>query len=257
MYNFRDTKISTESSSWLPSVAMTFNGLVFEEELPGYQTLNVFGREMLSNELQFVESESSNGAIYYGQRRPPRLLVVEYKLVSDTPQEMQEKFNDLRKLLYTKGEEVEVSFRDEPGYFYRGVHSASEEIDATKIQVVSRFTIFCSNPDKKSAPVTTSGEVTIETFYPTKPDLIRVVLSTAVNNLKITNGRQTISLTGAFNAGSNITVDVEEQDLLLNGVSRPDLIDLESDFENFLVRNGDVVTTTSGSLTLQLKEVIQ
>ena len=52
MYNFRDTIAFSEYESWIPSSAMIYDNRVFEEEIEGYQTLYVEGREMLSLEFE-------------------------------------------------------------------------------------------------------------------------------------------------------------------------------------------------------------
>ena len=44
----------------LPSVAMEFNGTIIENEIEGYRTLKVSGRETISNEL-VVESVHEGG----------------------------------------------------------------------------------------------------------------------------------------------------------------------------------------------------
>lgn len=255
MYEFTDLKQATTQES-LPSVAMVFNGKIFEEELEGYRTLNVYGREMLSNEVDREERSKANGSIFYGIRKPSRTLTIEYQMSADSASKMQDKFNDLRRLLYSVGE-VPISFLDEPEYTYFGIFSGSDEPDPSKLSITSKFTIFCSNPEKTSELVTTSGSVTVDTFYPTQPEKIIVTLADTTNKFSVTNGRETISLTGTFNVGSKVVIDVKEQTVLLNGIERPDLIALDSDFENFFIRNGDIVTTSAGSLELQMKEVMQ
>lgn len=255
MYKFTDLN-QAATQALLPSVAMVFNGKIFEEELKGYRTLNVYGRETLSREVDSEARSKSNGSMFYGVRLPSRVITVEYKLSADSASEMQAKFNRLRRLQYSIGE-VPFSFLDEPEYTYFGVVSGADEPDPSKLSVVSKFSIFCSNPDKFGELVKTSGAVTVDTFYPTQPEKMTVTLSATVNKLSVTNGRETISLTGTFNAGSKVAIDVKEQTVLLNGVNRPDVIDLNSDFENFFIKNGDTVTSSSGSLELQMKEVMQ
>lgn len=48
MYKFVDTTESQEEQE-LPSEALNFNGVYFENVIPGYRTLYVSGREMIEN----------------------------------------------------------------------------------------------------------------------------------------------------------------------------------------------------------------
>lgn len=253
---YSSIKKNSDTETPLPSNAMVFNGKIFELELDGYETLNVYGREMLSNEISSEAYPKRSGSRFLGVRQGSRELEIEYQLAAETPKEMQDKFDKLRELLYSK-EEVSIYFADDPDYTYYGIYSGSETIDPSKLNIVGRFTLFCSDPYKYADAVETSGEVGIKSVYEIVPELITVQIGQAVNNLEITNGRETISLTGAFNAGSLVEIDVTEQNLFINGAKRPDYIDLHSDFENFTVQYGDIVTASSGELTLKLREVVQ
>mgnify|MGYP007079251846 CR=1 FL=1 len=51
MYKFVDTTERQEEQI-LPSEALNFNGVYFENVIPGYRTLYVSGREMIETELQ-------------------------------------------------------------------------------------------------------------------------------------------------------------------------------------------------------------
>lgn len=239
----------------LPSVAMRFNGKYFENEIEGYRTLNVSGREMFSYDLMSERRSNGDGSHYYGKTRPSGVVSVTYKLESKTAIEMQEKYNELRKLLYSN-EEVPIQFNDEPNITYYGTHDSSEEVPSDRLVVISGFTIFCPNPEKIKDTVTTDGEVTINTFYKTYPLLITIETATTTNTLSVTNGVETITLTGPFNAGSIIKIDVVNQIVLVNEIERVDVIDLESDFENFEIKEGQIVTANNGTLELEMREVV-
>ena len=51
MYEYKELT-NRESSAWLPSVAMLFNNILLEDEINGYQTLNVEGRETLGYDME-------------------------------------------------------------------------------------------------------------------------------------------------------------------------------------------------------------
>ena len=52
MYSFRDT-IDKQYTQGLPSEALNINGKYIENEIEGYQTLKVSGRELLDTELMY------------------------------------------------------------------------------------------------------------------------------------------------------------------------------------------------------------
>lgn len=239
----------------LPSVAMKFNGIYLEEHLDGYRTLNVSGREMMNYDIQSDRRTSGDGSIRYGKNRPSRIISVQYRLVSDTPEQMQRKYNELRRLLHTEGI-VPIEFLDEPNTVYFGEFQSAEGVPDDRLTVVSRFTLFCPESDKYGQLITTNGAVTINTFYKTLPEKITVTTTSTTNSVDISNGTQTIQLRGELNSGSVIKVDIKEQMVYVNGNERLDLIDLHSDFENFELKNGQTVTTSNGAIEIEMREVV-
>lgn len=239
----------------LPSVAMNFNGRYIEEVVEGYRTLNVSGRETLGYDIQSERRSHGHGSIRYGKSLPSRIIAVQYLLKADNPEQLQYRFDELRKALYSK-DVVPVIFVDEPGVTYYGELENAETVPADRLSVISTFNIFCPDPFKYRNAVVTDGEVITDTFYPTVPQQILVTTSTATNAIDISNGEQVIQLRGEVNAGTDIHIDIENQSVYANGVERLDLIDLHSDFENFTVENGQTVTTSNGTIELHVREVV-
>lgn len=238
----------------LPSVALKFNGIYLEEKLEGYRTLNVSGREMLSYDIQSDRRMSGHGSIRYGKTLPSRVISVQYRLKAESAMHLQYKFNQLRRLLYSEGL-VPISFLDEPETTYYGEFESAENVPEDRLTVVSRFGLFCPDPHKFGDVITTSGLVSIDTFYETYPVKIILTTASATNSIDITNGEQTIQLRGEINGGSRIVMDVVNQTVQVNGDSRRDLLDLHSDFENFEIKKGQMVTTNNGTIELQMREV--
>src|SRR5699024_1727576 len=114
--------------------------------------------------------------------------------------------------------------------------------------VVSTFTIHCDSPYKFSDLVTTDGSVTIDTFYPTLPEQIALTIDSTTNNIEITNGSERITATGTFNAGSEVVIefDKEEVKMTVNGNEATYMIDFQSDLENFILKQGQDVTCEQG-----------
>ena len=60
LYKFIDTT-EYQNEIALPSEAMNFNGVFLENEVEGYRTLYVTGRESIAPELDFYESGARHG----------------------------------------------------------------------------------------------------------------------------------------------------------------------------------------------------
>lgn len=238
----------------LPSVALKFNGKYLEEQIEGYWTLNVSGRELIGYDIESDRRLSGHGSIRYGKTLPSRIISVQYRLESESAAHLQYKFNQLRKELYSD-DVVPLTFEDEPDTVYFGEFEGAESVPDDRLTVVSRFTLFCPEPFKYSELRTTDGEVTVDTFYQTFPEKITVITETATNSIDISNGEQTIQLRGEINGNSVIELDVKSQTVTVNGNERNDYVDLHSDFENFEIKQGQTVTTTNGTLELQMREV--
>ena len=237
----------------LPSVAIEFNGKYIENELNGYETLKVSGRETISVEL--ISEPTHEGVITIDERLPHRELTITYELQADNNTEFQERFKALRKLL-TSNEQVPIKFLDEPDIVYFGRLSAMDTAPDDNNTIVSAFVIHCDTPYKFSDLVTTNGSVEIDTFYPTLPEQITLTIGSTTNKIEITNGTERITATGTFNADSKvvITFKKEEVTMAVNGTESTYMLDMQSDLENFLLKQGQTVTSEQGTIELRVRE---
>lgn len=251
MYKFVNINEQQEAENFLPSVAMKFNNKIIENELEGYRTLTVSGRETSSTEL--TSFDVKNGSITTNFRLPSRTITIKYLLQERDNNAFQKKFKDLRKLLHSE-KEVEITFADEPDAFYFGQLSEMSEVPAETNFAVGTFSIHCDSPYKFGNLNQTNGAVIVDTFYETQPDLIRLTLIAATSIVKVTNGKQTIQLNGNFSASDVIEIDVQEGTVIRNGVDHTYTVALNSDFENFMIEEGQTVSSLQGSLTLFTRE---
>ena len=81
-YSFVDTVAGQGGSAGLPSEAMKYNGVYLENEIPGYRTLYVQGRELMGAEVRDKQITGLDGSVYYGKTYPPRTIVVGYQLIA-------------------------------------------------------------------------------------------------------------------------------------------------------------------------------
>ena len=80
MYSFVDT--TEQGSAWLPSEALKLNGEYIENQIDGYRTLYVTGREILSQEITTYEAGIRNGSELSNRRYPARTIIVGYQLIA-------------------------------------------------------------------------------------------------------------------------------------------------------------------------------
>lgn len=251
MYQFNDLTSNAESYR-LPSFAMTFNGQAIEASIPGYRTLNVRGRETISDVLQLVDIPARNGAIETGRRLPARILTIEYKMQAEASDALQDAFRQLRALLEGPGT---IGFLDDPGIVYYGRLSDMSEVPSESNDVKGTFTMYCADPYKYMDPAQTkSGNpqtVVIECPYQIKPEEIKITLTAAVTKIILDNNTtgRSIILNGSFVNGDVVrikpgAITKNNQNIMAN------LDYLTSDFGQFLVKNGDVLKVTPTTVLL-------
>lgn len=147
MYNFIDIN-GTQTSSLLPPEAMNYNGVYLENEVVGYRTLYVQGRELMAAEVNERTYEGIDGAEYLGKRYPSRTITVGYQLIAESDTAFRSAFNKMNKIL--DAEDVKVIFDDEPDKYFIGTKVESETPDGGINAITSEFEIYCEDPKKYS-----------------------------------------------------------------------------------------------------------
>lgn len=145
MYKFVDT-ISKQSATELPSEALCINGKYIENEIEGYRTLSVEGRELLESEVLSTQIGNQDGRRYRQKRDESRIIQVNYQILSNSPEEFREKFNKLMGLI--SDEESKLVFADEPDKYFTGTKESVGDVDPGKLNVKGNFAFTCSDPYK-------------------------------------------------------------------------------------------------------------
>lgn len=253
MYHFRDTIAFSEYESWIPSSAMIYDNCLFEQEIDGYQTLYVEGREMLS--LEFETEKMTVGEFVLTQRLPARTLTVHYKLEDRNPESFQQKFNQLMKRLY-RTEDVSIQFNDQRDLTYFGRYESAESVDGKSNSIISSFTIKCADPRKYTREFSITREVKSDLPYGAIPDSITFE-ATQDKNVRITNGRETISITNsAIKTGDKVEILIKQGKILVNGENKTRILDLTSDFKNFIIKQNDIVKCDNGIPAIKYRGVV-
>ena len=146
MYSFVDT--TEQGRAWLPSEALKLNGEYIENQIEGYRTLYVTGREILSQELSTYEAGIRNGSELSSRRYPARTIIVGYQLIAEDNEAFREAYNTLNALLDV--EDAEMIFADEPDKFFRGTPSGAGDVDPGRNAVTGEIEFTCTDPLKYS-----------------------------------------------------------------------------------------------------------
>ena len=146
-YKFIDIN-ETQGLPHLPSEAMQFNGKWLEEEIPGYRTLYVSGRETLAAEISSSEVGTSDGALFEYRRYEPRTIRVGYQLIAENSWAFREAFNRLNGIL--DAQQVQISFNDELDKYYIGTKTKLDDIPSGTNAVTGEIEIYCTDPFKYS-----------------------------------------------------------------------------------------------------------
>lgn len=147
MYKFVDTTESQEEQE-LPSEALNFNGVYFENVIPGYRTLYVSGREMIETEISNTDMEIRDGARYRRKRYGARTIVVGYQLIAQSNKAFREAYNKLNALLDT--EQAKMIFLDEPDKYFIGTKTGMGEVSVGRNTITAEIEFYCADPFKYS-----------------------------------------------------------------------------------------------------------
>ena len=156
LYGFRDTTdTSGVLGSNLPSEAMNFNGKFLENEINGYRTLTVSGRELIGSEYKVKDVEGLDGTIWKEKYLKPRTITVKYQINASSNKEFRDAYNKMNLLL--SGEQVKIYFNDENDKYFIGTKTSNTQVDGGSNNVIGEIEIYCSDPRKYS---TTEKEFT-------------------------------------------------------------------------------------------------
>lgn len=147
MYNFIDVNEVSESVV-LPSEALKINGAYIEDQIAGYRTLTVQGREALSPDVLSYTTGVRDGSRLKSKRYPERIITVQYQLIAESNEAFREAYNKLAAILNV--EDAELIFNDEQDKFFVGTPCIIGEVKPGTNSVIGEFEILCADPFKYS-----------------------------------------------------------------------------------------------------------
>lgn len=257
MYEFRSLEDRRKNNITLSSQAMTFGGYKLDTLISGYRTLRVDGRE---TQKYSVSSHSNilglDGSIFIGKNLDSRYLTIHYRLKADNDLELQEKFRQLLDYLLIR-EDVQITFDDDPNIIYYGQVTDWNIIPSDTNDVVSSFTITCSDPYKYESEIKELGfnqRLINPSNVPVEVVSVDITVGTNRNGLRISNGTKHLDIKGSFSAGDKVNISLKDKVILnINGSNGIDRInEFTSTFKVFEVRKGNTITTNSSGSTMIL-----
>lgn len=150
MYSFIDTT-ETAGAMVLPAEAVSINGEYIENQIDGFRTLYTSGRESLEKDIESYDNTAVNGSLTKYTRFPARTITVGFQIVTDSPEEFRQAFNQLNAVLNV--EDAEIIFADEDDKFFTGTPIMNAEVDPGLCSVTGEYEIYCADPFKYSVDV--------------------------------------------------------------------------------------------------------
>lgn len=245
----------TNKMSILPC-AFSYAGTRLEDKFDYYRTVRVNGRG--TTEIEFETDQVQNGSKIATQKLSANTLEIEYLIYYDSIDEVRVQQRALKQFLYSE-EDVQIIFDDDPQVIYYGRLSKFEE-DETKSYAgcyQGKFEIYCQDPLKYSRTKQSGNQITVNSPMGTTPEkiIVKTIRGTSIRIINSNTGA-TIRITGgAFSAGNELVFDFDKGNLLVNGADKTSILDLESDFENFIIHRGDILSCDNGTMTVYCREV--
>lgn len=257
MYKFRDLrKVRGPSEGSRPIEAICFNGHWLDDEIQSFETLNVEGRNDFKRNINAQES-SEDGSMYLSSRIPAKQLKVNFYWKTQNIEAYNSGLKKLKFILYQP--EVKIKFLDEKDFYYIGTVEDFALEDPT-LTTNGTITINCSNPYKFSdikEIESFNNQFTVndkDLIYPNKPKKITITPNVDGSNVEIDNlttGKKLMA-TLAFSKNKKIVFDFDNLDFSVDYVSHLINLDLASNFDDFLIKNGDQITfNVNGGKTLE------
>ena len=253
MYGYSRLEKHNDIVAFEPSDNMSINGTPVNEIVDGYRQLSVSGRGLVGQEVKTTSIAGRRGVWIEDISETSRVLEIKYQLEAETSEALREKFDKLNLFLRTTSNDsktLEVTFEDEPDFTYFAIFSGADSFEENTKSIVSRFSLLVPDGYKKSRLKESVGQIELSGAFEVTPEKIVVTTTKTTNAVRITNGRQTISFTGAYDANQDITIlfETEEVKALYKNRSILSELDLFSDLENFKVRNRDTISATNATV---------
>ena len=128
------------------SQKMKVNGTYLEDLIPGYQTLEVKGREDVDMDISSMKVTRVDGERFQYKRKKARTLQVKYMIRGMGPDDFEQKYDRLKAAM--KVSEAQLIFDDDPGRYWLGTpEKVSADFPGQSVST-GTIEITCHDPNK-------------------------------------------------------------------------------------------------------------
>lgn len=232
----------------------TLNGILLDQVIDGFTTLNVEGRGLFAKTSVVHRVDGRHGGLVQQGPYPTRYIKISFLLKAKNSKSFLSKLDQIKAIL-VKNEHTVIEFGDENGYRV-GVLNSIEHPPVDYHQGIGALIFACANP-YLMGPLKTGNSVT--SYYPDYPvyvESIKMTMSQSTSKVILKNestGKKII-LNGTIPSGANIDINLKR--ILINGENKTSLLDyVLSDYQQFEVFHGDTLSVSpTTALTIEYRE---
>ncbi|MEZ2459299.1 distal tail protein Dit [Salinicoccus roseus] len=224
------------------------------------ETLNIAGRQLNSYDIQTSTPAGYDGVMVLSKRMASKTISVTVEIDAVVPEVAKEKISSLNALLRS-ARHIQFSDESDLKYYVTYEGGSTPDDEATKQSFVLDF--LWHDPlkyrDECTIDYTNAEALTIDSTEPVQP-YIEIKFDTGVKEWSLRNTTTDMNINYSHeNVSSVYRLYLEDQTLTKN-VTETDAMDglnIESDMEDFTVKDGDqlVVTPTPAIITIKYRGV--
>jgi len=237
--------------------SLTFNGVLIDQAIDGYTTINVSGRGLLNRVVSSVDIPGRDGSHVLESRLGARRITVYYILKAPDSKTFLERMQQLHDLL-SSDSDVKFKFGDEDYHRFGRLINASDP-PRDQLEGQGSFVLLCADPYRyMDEQVVGLSPVSAGFELATTPTSIKVTLASAATQIKITNTTTgaNIVLDGTYASGDVITLTWDRVSPTIKRGLGEDILshlDILSDFETFRFKTGDSIAVTPASSSVVMR----
>lgn len=258
MYDFTDLNQIPHSAG--SSFGLIYNTTDLEQELPGFRTLSVTGRGLISKDISTSKVPEMDGLRIDESSLPARTIDVKFLLRASSATDLRRSYEKLNRFILTKNQTT-VSFRDDPGRYYIGLVTDCNVDEELTNEAIGMMRIFCSKPYQYSNTVTSSGT---SVSFPVNLYTIKLLADFSFiptesgESIQIRNSYGQSITIGPVAAGRLYDLILSDDRITIkeNGIRKMTLLSIQSGVETFRIQPGTVYSlSTGGTLTARFQEL--
>lgn len=247
------------------SFGLIFNGQDFESVIPGFRTLSVSGRGLISRNVQSLPVPGMDGEILTESKLTPREIAVSYVIDATSSEELRRSYEKMNSLLNVPT--AKIKFKDDPLYYYDGTVTQTTEDNEITNSVLGSISFYCPSPFKLKDPVTITGTAPKfelpPDYYGIKGAVSKLLAdftfqaTATLPIIKLNNSLGHSIEIGPVISGRTyqLLLSGDRVNVIENGMRKMTLLSITSGVEKFKVQPGITFTLSNGgTLTAKFTE---